>query len=119
MLFYRLVNMIAGASGEALTSADMKQILFSWRSPLLLVLGILITVLYIVIELFAQVYLAEDILSGTGGQKPRSNAARQRNSAVRYAGALQSAENHAGHGVERHRCSVECCLARADEGTDF
>lgn len=64
MLLSRLVNMVAGASGEALTSADMKQILFSWRSPLLLILGILITVLYIVIELFAQVYLAEDVLSG-------------------------------------------------------
>lgn len=59
-----LINSVAESGGTALTSANMRQFLLSWRAPVLLALGILLIICYIVVEVFAQIHMNGDILQG-------------------------------------------------------
>ncbi len=58
------VASLATVDGVAVTTANMKGFLLSWRFPVLLVIGIAIVLYFIVVELFAQIYLCDDILQG-------------------------------------------------------
>ena len=61
-----LLDSVAEAGGGALTSADLRTMLLSWRTPLLLVLGVALILWYVVVEVFAQIRMSGDILSGEG-----------------------------------------------------
>ncbi len=63
-LLVRLMNIVAGIGGDPVTTANYRAILLSWRTPVLLVLGLLLVLVYIVLEIFAKIYLCDDILSG-------------------------------------------------------
>ena len=63
-LLVRFMNAVAGMGGEPLTSANLRAILLSWKTPVLLALGFLLILVYIVLEIFAKIYLCDDILSG-------------------------------------------------------
>ncbi|MGI6220952.1 MAG: glycerophosphodiester phosphodiesterase family protein [Coriobacteriales bacterium] len=64
----RLLNVVAEAGGEALTSANLGAMLMSWRTPLLLVIGIVLILWFIVVEVFAHIYMNDDVLSGKGAR---------------------------------------------------
>lgn len=59
-----MMTSVAEVSGGALTTANIKDLLLSWRAPVLLVLGILLVFCYIAVELLANIYLSGDILEG-------------------------------------------------------
>ena len=63
-LLVRFMNIVAGIGGDAVTTANFRAILLSWRTPVLLVLGLLLVLVYIVLEIFAKIYLCDDILNG-------------------------------------------------------
>ena len=63
-IFRQLLSLIAESSGAALTTANLKDLLLSWRAPLIFVIGMALIMLYIVMEIFAQVHLSNDILNG-------------------------------------------------------
>ena len=48
------MSYIGGTGIGAATTANIKTVLLSWRSPVLLLLGIIVVLCYIVIELFSQ-----------------------------------------------------------------
>lgn len=60
----RIINTVAGMGGGALTTANLRAFLFSWKAPVLLVLGFLLVLVYVVWEIFAKIYLCDDILNG-------------------------------------------------------
>ncbi|MCR4892406.1 MAG: glycerophosphoryl diester phosphodiesterase membrane domain-containing protein [Lachnospiraceae bacterium] len=64
VLLSNLINMVAGAGGEVVTTANIKSFLFSWRFPVILLLGLLLVIVFLVVELFAQIYLTDNILRG-------------------------------------------------------
>lgn len=51
-------------AGGVMTSANLKESFLSWRMPVVLALILLLSVVYIVFEIFAQIHLTDDILSG-------------------------------------------------------
>lgn len=59
-----IISAVAEISGGAITSADLKAVFLSWRFPVILVLGLFLVFLYMAIELFAQIHLTGDILTG-------------------------------------------------------
>lgn len=59
----RLIGLVAEAGGVA-TTANLREVLLSWRSPILLILGAVLVLLFIVLELFAQILMNRDVLSG-------------------------------------------------------
>ncbi len=59
-----LINWVAGAGGKVITTANLKAFLLSWRLPVILILGVLLVLLYLVLELFAQIILTNYILTG-------------------------------------------------------
>ena len=59
-----LIDWIAGLGGDAVTTANIKQFLLSWRFPVILALGALLVLVYIAFELMGQVHLTSCILSG-------------------------------------------------------
>lgn len=63
-LLTRMISAVAETAGGAITSADLKALFFSWRFPVILVLGVLLVFIYMAIELFAQIHLSGDILTG-------------------------------------------------------
>ena len=65
------VAAIASVDGVAVTTANIKGLLLSWRFPVLLLIGILVVVYFIVVELFAQVCLCDDILQGNSAGAKR------------------------------------------------
>lgn len=60
----KTISAVASSAGSAMTSADLKAFFLNWRFPVILVLGILLVFLYMAIELFAQIHLTGDILTG-------------------------------------------------------
>lgn len=58
-----LLQLVVNSSGTAITTANLSQLL-NWRTPLILILGLLLIFCYIILEIFAQIYLSHDILSG-------------------------------------------------------
>ncbi len=63
-LLTSLIDAVAGFGSATLTSANWKNYLLNWRSPVLLILGIALLLCYLIIEVFAQIHLTGDILSG-------------------------------------------------------
>ena len=59
-----VINGVAGSGSATLTSANWRSYLINWRSPILLLLGIALLLCYLIIEVFAQIHLTGDILSG-------------------------------------------------------
>lgn len=60
----KLITWIAESAGGAVTTANIKELLFSWRIPALLLLGSFLLFWYIVSEIFAQIHMHEDVLNG-------------------------------------------------------
>ncbi|MBR5178684.1 MAG: glycerophosphoryl diester phosphodiesterase membrane domain-containing protein [Lachnospiraceae bacterium] len=59
-----LLNIVAESGGTALTSANLGEMLLSWRAPVLLILGIILVLWFVAVEVFAQIYMNDDILQG-------------------------------------------------------
>ena len=59
-----LMNRVAMTSGGAITTANLKTFLLSWRFPVILLLGFLLVSVYVVFELFSQIHECHDILTG-------------------------------------------------------
>ncbi|MCR4924348.1 MAG: glycerophosphoryl diester phosphodiesterase membrane domain-containing protein [Lachnospiraceae bacterium] len=64
VLLIWLINWVAGSSGSAITTANIGAFIFNWRFPVILLLGALLVLVYLVLELFAQIYLTNYILTG-------------------------------------------------------
>ena len=62
-LLMMLIDWVAGL-GDIITTANIKTFLLSWRFPVILILGFLLVLVYLTIELFAQIYLTDNILEG-------------------------------------------------------
>ena len=58
-----LMNRAAATAG-AITTANLKALILSWRFPVILGLGAALVLLYVMIELFAHIHLTKDILQG-------------------------------------------------------
>ncbi len=59
-----MINWVAGAGGNVVTTANIKMFLLSWRFPVILLLGAALVIVYLVMELFAQIILTDKILTG-------------------------------------------------------
>ncbi len=59
----KLINWSAGLGG-VVTTANIKSFILSWKFPVILFLGIILVLIYLVIELFAQIFLTNNILTG-------------------------------------------------------
>ena len=59
----KMLELLVNSMGTAITTANLKQLL-NWRTPLILVLGFFLILCYIVFEIFGQIYLSCDILTG-------------------------------------------------------
>ena len=60
----RLIGWLAGLDGDVVTTANIKSFLLSWKFPVILMLGFVLVVIYLVFELFGQIYLTDNILNG-------------------------------------------------------
>ena len=60
----RLITLVAESGGAALTTANLKDLLLSWRGPAILLLGAALVAVFAVFEIFANIYLQDDILNG-------------------------------------------------------
>ena len=63
VFFTNMLRLIVDSSGTAITTANLRD-LMNWRAPLILLLGLLLVMSYIVFEIFGQIYLSCDILTG-------------------------------------------------------
>ncbi len=63
-LLNQLIYSVAASTGGAITTANLGRPLLSWRAPVLLALGVVLVLCFVVAELFAQIYLTDDILAG-------------------------------------------------------
>lgn len=60
-----LIRLVINSSGTAFTSANFTDYVFSWRFLAFLLLGILLIIIFIIMELFAQIFLSDDLLTGS------------------------------------------------------
>ena len=63
----QMIMVVAGAGNVAITTANIRSFILSWRFPVILGLAILLVFVYLVLELFTQIYLSDDILGGRKG----------------------------------------------------
>ncbi len=63
-LLRRLIRLIADTSGHGLTSGNFREMILNWRTPIMLVVGIVFVILLIIFEIFVQIYMCDDILKG-------------------------------------------------------
>lgn len=63
-ILFKLITWTAESAGDAMTTANLAELLLSWRMPALLLLGGLLLFCYILSEIFAQIHLHADILNG-------------------------------------------------------
>ncbi len=64
LIMFKLIDLVAGAGGEVVTTANIKSFLLSWKFPVLLILGFLLALIYLVFELLTQIYMTDSILNG-------------------------------------------------------
>ncbi len=64
LILLGLIDWVAGIGGNVVTTSDIKSFLFSWKLPVILVLIFLLVLVYLVIELFSQVYFTDSLLKG-------------------------------------------------------
>ena len=86
-----LISLVISSSGSAFTSANLMDFVFSWRFPVFLLLGIVLVILFIIIEVFAHIFMSNDILKG--------NKARVRDEVRKSLKSLPSFKNAAGIGI--------------------
>ena len=60
----KLIKIVAESGGSAITTANLKDMLLSWRGPVILLLGALLVAVFAAFEVFAQIHLYDDILNG-------------------------------------------------------
>lgn len=60
----KLLRLVAESGGSAVTTANLKPMLLSWRGPVILTLGVLLVAVFAAFEIFAQIHLYDDILNG-------------------------------------------------------
>lgn len=63
----KLAFLMVNSSGTPITTANLGQ-LINWRTPLIVVLGILLILCYIVFEINGQIFLSRDLLMGRGSR---------------------------------------------------
>ena len=63
LLMY-VIDWVAGIGGDAVTTANIRSFLLSWRFPVILLLGVVLVLVCLVLELLAQIYLMDSILNG-------------------------------------------------------
>ena len=61
---YKLINLVAESGGAALTTANLTDLLLSWRGLAILLLGVVLVAVFAAFEIFASIYLYDDILNG-------------------------------------------------------
>ena len=61
---YKLINLVAESGGAALTTANLTDLLLSWRGLAILLLGVVLVSVFAAFEIFASIYLYDDILNG-------------------------------------------------------
>ena len=61
---YKLINLVAESGGSALTTANLTDLLLSWRGLVILLLGVLLVAVFAAFEIFGSIYLFDDILNG-------------------------------------------------------
>ena len=59
-----LIKYVAGSGKGAVTTANLGSFIFSFRFPVILLLGIILVFIFVVLELFAQIYMCDDIIKG-------------------------------------------------------
>ncbi|MCR5128307.1 MAG: glycerophosphoryl diester phosphodiesterase membrane domain-containing protein [Lachnospiraceae bacterium] len=59
-----VIDRIAGIGGNIVTTADIKSFLLSWKLPVILILIFLLVLVYMVIEMFSQIYFTDRLLKG-------------------------------------------------------
>ncbi len=59
-----LMHISAGIGGEIVTTANIREFIFSWKFLLTLILGVSLVLIYIVVELFSLIFLTDCILKG-------------------------------------------------------
>ncbi len=64
LILLGIIDWIAGAGGNVITTADIKSFLFSWKLPVMLILLFLLVLVYVVIELLSQIYFTDSLLKG-------------------------------------------------------
>ncbi len=64
LILLGLIDWIAGIGGNVITTSDIKGFVFSWKLPVILILIFLLVLVYVVIELFSQVYFTDSLLKG-------------------------------------------------------
>ena len=60
----KLIDLVAESGGAALTTANLRDILLSWRGPVIVVLGAVLVAVFAVFEIFASIHLCDDLLQG-------------------------------------------------------
>ena len=61
---FALLNWIAEAGGNAVTTANLRSLILSWRLPVILAAGVVLVSLFVIVEIFAQIHNSYDILNG-------------------------------------------------------
>ena len=59
-----LITLTAESGGAALTTANLRDLLLSWRGPVILLLGLVLAAVFAGLEIFATIHLYDDILRG-------------------------------------------------------
>ena len=59
-----LIDVIINSSGTAFTTANMRYFVLSWRMPVTVLLGGFLAFLFVTAEVFVQIFLADDIMTG-------------------------------------------------------
>ena len=59
-----LITLVAESGGAAITTANLGDLLLSWRGPAILLLGAVLVAIFAAFEIFAGIYLYDDILNG-------------------------------------------------------
>lgn len=59
-----MISTVADTTGHAISTGNIKELFVSWRMPVLLILGIILVSCYIVLEIFMQIYVCDEILNG-------------------------------------------------------
>ena len=72
--FKTMISAVTATTGTAITTANLSKFLLNWRMPVLLALGFALVLCYIGMELFALIYLSDDILGGRQGGVRREMA---------------------------------------------
>ena len=60
----QLISGVVESSGSSVTTANLTDFMFTWRGPMILLLGFLLVDVFIIFEIFASIHMCDDILNG-------------------------------------------------------